>query len=209
MSPKEHRIASGRPAMAMARSMVATGVTHTGHPGPCTSSTSAGSRRSIPWRISVWVWPPQTSMSVHGLVTVARISPSSRRAIRPSRYSSTNLIARATRLEAPRSRPDAFRILRKVHALQVPHLREQGVGTGRSLLVDGRDGEPHVDHHERADNDAGLVGQARLSPDPSEVDHGHPETVFLEDLDHLPGYAEAHGQPPIPEARPWATRTCP
>ena len=73
MSPNEQTIASGRAAMSIARSIIATGVTQTGHPGPCTSSTSGGSTWSMPWRISVWVWPPQTSMSVHGRVTVAAI----------------------------------------------------------------------------------------------------------------------------------------
>ena len=42
MSPNEQTIASGRFAIAMASSINATGVTHTGQPGPCTSSISGG-----------------------------------------------------------------------------------------------------------------------------------------------------------------------
>jgi hypothetical protein len=55
MSPNEHRIASGRLAIAIASSISARGVTHTGQPGPCTSSISAGSSWSMPARMRVWV----------------------------------------------------------------------------------------------------------------------------------------------------------
>ncbi len=48
MSPNEQRIASGRFAISMASSMSAIGVTQTGHPGPCTSSTCGGSSWSMP-----------------------------------------------------------------------------------------------------------------------------------------------------------------
>ncbi len=48
MSPKEHTMASGRFAIAMASSINASGVTQTGQPGPCTSSTCGGSSWSIP-----------------------------------------------------------------------------------------------------------------------------------------------------------------
>ena len=63
-------MASGRFAIAMASSINASGVTQTGQPGPCTSSTCGGSSWSIPWRISVWVWPPHTSIRVQCRVTV-------------------------------------------------------------------------------------------------------------------------------------------
>src|SRR3989304_4355212 len=72
----------------------------------------------MPWRISVWVCPPQTSMIVHGRVTVRAISSRRPRAIRSSRYSSTNLIAHS------------FRILRQVDALEVPHLGQERVLAG-------------------------------------------------------------------------------
>jgi hypothetical protein len=48
MSPNDVKITPGRDAMAWARSIVSSGVTHTGQPGPCTSSISGGSMRSSP-----------------------------------------------------------------------------------------------------------------------------------------------------------------
>ncbi len=57
---------SGRPAMASALSMSSSGVTQTGQPGPWIIRIPAGSSSSMPWRTMVWVWPPQTSISVHG-----------------------------------------------------------------------------------------------------------------------------------------------
>ena len=50
MSPKEVKITPGWPEMAMASSTRPIGITHTGQPGPCTSSTEVGRRCSIPWR---------------------------------------------------------------------------------------------------------------------------------------------------------------
>ena len=66
MSPNEQKMTSGRAAIASARSIVSSGVTHTGQPGPWISSTPSGSSWSMPLRMIVWVWPPQTSMSAHG-----------------------------------------------------------------------------------------------------------------------------------------------
>ena len=60
----------GRDAIALARSIVSSEVTQTGHPGPCTSSNSGGSRRSTPYLTMLCVCPPQTSMIVQGRVTV-------------------------------------------------------------------------------------------------------------------------------------------
>ena len=79
MSPNEQKMTSGRAAMASARSIISSGVTHTGQPGPWISSTSSGSSWSMPLRMIEWVWPPQTSISAHGRVTVAAMSSSSRR----------------------------------------------------------------------------------------------------------------------------------
>jgi hypothetical protein len=42
MSPNEQKITSGRAAMASALSMISTGVTQTGQPGPWMSVTSGG-----------------------------------------------------------------------------------------------------------------------------------------------------------------------
>jgi hypothetical protein len=48
MSPKHVKITFGSCAMAMPSSTRPIGITQTGQPGPCTSSTFSGSRSSIP-----------------------------------------------------------------------------------------------------------------------------------------------------------------
>src|SRR6185503_6123706 len=92
MSPKEQNVTSGREAIAWARSSTSSGVTHTGQPGPCTSSMAGGSTSSIPYLTIVCVWPPHTSMIVHGRVTRASIARTSFATVAPSRYSSRNFI---------------------------------------------------------------------------------------------------------------------
>src|SRR3990170_8558127 len=134
----------------------------------------------MPWRISVWVCPPQTSMIVHGRVTVRAISSRRPRAIRSSRYSSTNLIAHS------------FRILRQVDALEVPHLGQERVLAGGLLLIHDRDREADVDHDVAVQPDLRRVLEARFATDPAEVDRPHPEPMLLEDLDHLAGDSQAH-----------------
>ena len=74
MSPNEQKVTSGRAAIASARSIASSGVTHTGQPGPCTSETSGGKSSSMPKRTIAWVCPPQTSITVHRRVTSARIA---------------------------------------------------------------------------------------------------------------------------------------
>ena len=49
MSPKQVKITPGSRASAIPSSTRPIGITHTGQPGPCTSSTLAGSRSSIPY----------------------------------------------------------------------------------------------------------------------------------------------------------------
>ena len=48
MSPKQVKITLSWWASAMPSSTLPIGITHTGQPGPCTSSTFSGSRSSIP-----------------------------------------------------------------------------------------------------------------------------------------------------------------
>src|SRR5215468_92816 len=81
-------VTSGRLASAIALSMVSRGVTHTGHPGPCTSSNPSGRSSSRPYRMMVWVWPPQISISTQGQVQESAIWEATARAMCPSRYSS-------------------------------------------------------------------------------------------------------------------------
>jgi hypothetical protein len=87
MSPYEVKITSGREAIVKALSTNSSEVTHTGQPGPCTSSISWGSSWSRPWRTMACVWPPQISMITQGRVTVRRISASTPRTSSASRYS--------------------------------------------------------------------------------------------------------------------------
>jgi hypothetical protein len=49
MSPKQAKVTPGSCAIAIPSSTRPIGITHTGQPGPCTSSTFAGSRSSIPY----------------------------------------------------------------------------------------------------------------------------------------------------------------
>ena len=49
MSPKQVKITPGSRASAMPSSTRPIGMTHTGQPGPWTSSTFSGSRSSIPY----------------------------------------------------------------------------------------------------------------------------------------------------------------
>ena len=62
MSPNEQKITSGRAAISSALSMISSGVTQTGQPGPWIISISSGSSWSMPCRMIEWVCPPQTSM---------------------------------------------------------------------------------------------------------------------------------------------------
>ena len=77
MSPKEQKITPGCAAMASALSIISSGVTQTGQPGPWISSISSGSSWSMPLRMIEWVCPPQTSIMAHGRVVMARISSKS------------------------------------------------------------------------------------------------------------------------------------
>ncbi len=49
MSPKQVKITPGTCATAIASSTRPIGITQTGQPGPCTSSTFSGSRSSTPY----------------------------------------------------------------------------------------------------------------------------------------------------------------
>src|SRR6266540_2519168 len=88
MSPNEQKITPGRAAIARALSIISSGVTHTGQPGPWISSISGGSSWSIPLRMIECVCPPQTSMIAQGRVVIRRISSNRRAARSGSRYSS-------------------------------------------------------------------------------------------------------------------------
>ena len=88
---------SGRAASAIAWSIISSGVTQTGQPGPCTSVDAGGSSSSMPYLTMACVCPPQTSMIVHGRVDGSRIAATHCSAAAGSRYSSTNFIGRCPR----------------------------------------------------------------------------------------------------------------
>jgi len=88
MSPKEQKMTSWRPAISRARSIISSGVTHTGHPGPCTNSTASPSSWSIPLRMIECVWPPHTSMIVQVRPARLLMCSTSTRAAAGSRNSS-------------------------------------------------------------------------------------------------------------------------
>ncbi len=149
---------SGRAAIASALSICSSGVTQTGQPGPWIIRTPFGSASSIPCLTSVWVCPPQTSISAQGLVVMRWISSTSLRASSALRYSSTYFMRRpgaaggAAEVGDParptarppvdfRHRPELHR-----HALGVDgaqHLER----LERLVLVELADREADVDDH--------------------------------------------------------------
>src|SRR5579864_1773536 len=148
ISPNEQKIASGRFAMATALSINSIGVTQTGHPGPCTSVISFGSRSSRPLLTMVCVWPPHISMIVQGRVTFLRIAPASCSAAFWSRYS----LRKFTEF-----------LLHRAHFFQD---LEDALGF---FLVDDTNGESHMDENVFADFGLGSVGEVDLFADAAEV----------------------------------------
>ena len=66
---------SGRAAISSALSIISSGVTQTGQPGPWMSVICLGSSSSMPNFTMACVWPPQTSMMFHGCVVIAMDFP--------------------------------------------------------------------------------------------------------------------------------------
>src|SRR6266576_845550 len=173
MSPNEQKIASGRFAMATALSINSIGVTHTGHPGPCTSAISFGSRSSKPLLTMVCVWPPQISMIVHGHVTFLQIAPTSCSAAFWSRYSLMSFTE--------------F-LLHGAHFFQNP---EAALG---SILIDDTDGESHVDENILADFGLGSVCEVDLFADAAEIDFADAkcDVASVSDFDDAAWNSKAH-----------------
>src|ERR1017187_881353 len=179
ISPKEQKITPGRRAMACARSSISSGVTQTGQPGPCTSSTSAGSSSSRPYLTMECVWPPQTSMSVHGRVTVRRISPTSVAASRPSRYSSRYFMG-------------FFRRLARSEFGELAHFAEDLVSARSLFFIHAADGEADVHHHVIAEGGFRQIFEAGFAENAAEVHLGHLEALRVMQADDLPRYGQAH-----------------
>ena len=147
MSPNEQKITSGRAAMASARSIISSGVTQTGQPGPWISSISSGSSWSMPLRMIEWVCPPQTSMSAHGRVAAA-LDLVSRRARERRVAELVEVLHDASALLA--------RVRRRPTELLLEHaeLVEQRERLERRGLVELGDGEAGVDDRVVADVDS-------------------------------------------------------
>lgn len=91
MSPKEHNITSGRSARLIEASIVSAGVTHTGHPGPCTILIFEGRSSSKRYLERVKVCPPHTSIICHGRVVDAWIRSRSERITLESRHNDASV----------------------------------------------------------------------------------------------------------------------
>jgi len=72
---RNRTLPSGRAAISKARSIISNGVTQTGQPGPCTSRSLSGIILVDPAAHQSVGCPPQTSMTVHGRVTVSATWP--------------------------------------------------------------------------------------------------------------------------------------
>ncbi len=110
MSPNEQKMTPSRDAISNALSIVSSGVTQTGQPGPWTISMSSGRRRSMPLRMIEWVWPPHTSISTWCFVVISAMSSRSRRARSGSRNSSRYFTRRPWRLLLPPRAPRRDRV---------------------------------------------------------------------------------------------------
>src|SRR6266702_2908795 len=195
MSPNEQKITFGVRAIACALSIISSGVTHTGQPGPCTSSTPSGRSWSSPFLTMEWVWPPQTSISTHGRVWMRRISATILPATSPSRYSSRYFIA-----VAPFGRPSQGRAivwldlidnggLKLAELVQFSQRLIRSLGLG---LVDPADGKS--DMHQNVFSGLRLrhIFQASFAHDAAELYLGHAQPVLIVGVDHLAWYCKTH-----------------
>ena len=205
MSPNEQKITSGRDAISSALSMISSGVTQTGQPGPWIISIVSGSNWSMPCRMIECVWPPQTSMIaqrwlVVGLDLVDELAGQSG-SLNSSRYFMTSPrnsiglgdaagFARPACLAAS-SNPSPN------SSLSTPRCSNSASVAHRRLLVETLDRETHMDHHVFADLGVGYVLQADVLLDAAEVDDGHQRAVAVLDAENLPRYRQTHGRPPF------------
>src|SRR5579864_5145060 len=173
MSPKEQKVTSGRCEIDTALSISSSGVTHTGHPGPCTSVISRGSKSSSPLLTMVWVCPPQTSMIVHGRVTWRRMACASCSAAFWSRYSLRYFT------EFLPQRPKLFEVFEDSLRLD---------------LVDDADGESHVNKHIRPHFGLWGVRQIDLFANAAKVHLAAAESnvAIIHDFDNPPWNRKTH-----------------
>ena len=186
MSPNEQKVTSGREAIASARSISSSGVTQTGQPGPWTRRTADGSSSSMPNLRIEWVWPPQTSISVQGRVTVAWM-------LRTTACHGRRIAVLVDVAHQPFAPGAGLALVAGL--VQLAERRDLGEGRERLLrllLVDARDREAHVDEHVVAERDLRHVGEARLALDAGEVHLPHPQLALTRDLDDLSRNRQTH-----------------
>ena len=182
----------GVAAMASALSMISSGVTQTGQPGPWISSTSSGRSWSMPLRMMEWVWPPQTSMMAQGRVTVRRMSSKQTLGELGVAEFSRYFMRRLSRFPLRQS------VARSAHGfaelfLDEADLAEQVERLHGGLFVEPRDGEADVDDGVVAHFDFGHVGQAGFLDDAAEVELAHADAVCFVDFDDFAGDSQTHG----------------
>src|ERR1017187_3584035 len=198
MSPNEQKMTFGRRAIACARSIISSGVTHTGHPGPCTSSTPSGRSWSSPFLTMEWVWPPQTSISTQGRVWMRRISATILAATSPSRYSSRYFIA-----VAPLGRRDQDRGIRildlvddgRLQFRELVQFLQRLVGPLGLCLIHLADGEADVHQDILAGLRLRHILQAGFARDAAELHSCHAQPVLVVGVDHFTGYRQTHRSP--------------
>src|ERR1035437_2670644 len=199
MSPNEQKMTSGCRAIACALSIISNGVTPTGQPGPCTSSTPSGRSWASPFLTMEWVCPPQTSINTHGRVWMRRISATILVATSPSRYSSRYFIAVAPLDESTHGRPlSRFNLVYlfhngRVQLVELVEFHQRLVGSFRFRLIDAADGE--ADMHQNVFSGLRLrqVFKAGLAHNAAELHLGHAQSALVVRFDHLPRYRQTHG----------------
>src|ERR1039458_6562532 len=195
MSPNEQKMTTGVQTWALPISIIARGVTHTGHPGPCTSSTPSGRSWSSPFLTMEWVWPPQTSISTQGRVWMRRISATILAATSPSRYSSRYFIA-----VAPLGRRDQDRRIRildlvddgRLQFRELVQFLQRLVGPLGLGLVHLADGEAEAHHDILPGLRIRHVLQAGFARDAAELHPCHAQPVLVVGVNHFAGYRQTH-----------------
>ena len=165
---------------------------------PATSS-------SMPERIRVWVWPPQTSITLQRRVARSRMPRS-----RPcGQLGVAELVDVAHGASSRRSIRTGGLLARRFELTQFAQVLEGGQGF---LLVQDADREPDVDDHVVPDLHLGREREVDLLEHAGEIHLAFDEAQALEacDLDHFGGDSQTHGALPgcsNGKSRPGARRT--
>ena len=160
----------------MALSIISSGVTQTGQPGPCTNSISRRQSSSMPYLTMVCVCPPQTSMIVQGRVVTSRDGLPQLPCGRTGRDIRPGISWRFLQLQ----------IAQLVHPLQ----EREDCCASSSSITDRAKPTCTITYWPRSD--LGHVLQAHALGDAAEIHLAHQHVVLAIGLDHLSGNAQAH-----------------